>query len=150
MSPYPCSDKSLVRTLSCWFFRCNPFFFFLSADCDDYCRPGLEVRGTDKETERQALPWWPSGKASVSRVGDLSTELCFPRWKYASGSECGTLGARCLPLQGPCYRTGWLSVSILWLGEIASLICNFCRVWQHIQLPKWICPWDTLCMLCVH
>ena len=38
---------------------------------------------------------------------------------------------------------GWPGVSILWMGEIASMICNF-SVWQHIQMCQQISPWDTL------
>ena len=40
-------------------------------------------------------------------------------------------------------ETGWPSVSILWLGEMESSICNF-SVWQHVKLSEQICPWDTL------
>ena len=40
-------------------------------------------------------------------------------------------------------KTGWPSVSILWLGEIESLIST---AWQHIQLPKQIHPYQTLCI----
>ena len=47
-----------------------------------------------------------------------------------------------------CYRvsteTGWTSVSILWLGEMESLICNFYSVWQHIKLSEQTRPWGTL------
>ena len=39
--------------------------------------------------------------------------------------------------------TGRPSVSILWLGEVESLICNF-SVWQHVQFSEQIRPWDTL------
>ena len=35
-------------------------------------------------------------------------------------------------------------VSILWLGEIESLICSFYLVWQHVKLSVQIRPWDTL------
>ena len=39
--------------------------------------------------------------------------------------------------------TGLCSVSILWLDEVESLICNF-SVLQHVKLFEQICPWDTL------
>ena len=39
--------------------------------------------------------------------------------------------------------TGWPGVSILLLGEIESLICNF-WVWQLVQLSEQIRSWDTL------
>ena len=32
---------------------------------------------------------------------------------------------------------------ILWLGEVDSLICNF-SVWQQVKLSMQIPPWDTL------
>ena len=44
--------------------------------------------------------------------------------------------------------TGWPSVSILWLGEVESLICNFCLsvaerkiVWADLSL-RYTCCWD--------
>ena len=47
-----------------------------------------------------------------------------------------------------CYRvsagTGWPGVSILWLGEVESLICNF---YLSVAARKIVCadhPWDTL------
>ena len=39
--------------------------------------------------------------------------------------------------------TGRPGVSILWLGEVESLMCNF-SVWQHAHLSEQIRPWDTL------
>ena len=46
--------------------------------------------------------------------------------------------------------TGRSSVSILWLGEIASLICNFYLMWQHTQLSGQVGFWDSLaCCWCV-
>ena len=40
--------------------------------------------------------------------------------------------------------TGWPGVSILWLGQVESLICSFTSVWQHVKLSEQIRPWDTL------
>ena len=62
------------------------------------------------------------------------------------------MGAPVATLPGAwCCRvstgTGHPGVGILWLGEVESLICNFCLsqwVWQHIQLSEQIHPWDTL------
>ena len=39
--------------------------------------------------------------------------------------------------------TGWSGVSILWLGEIESLICNFCHSVAACTIEQ-IRPWDTL------
>ena len=49
-----------------------------------------------------------------------------------------------------CYRvstgTGRPGVSILWLGEVESLIgmATSISVWQHVKLSEQIRPWDTL------
>ena len=40
--------------------------------------------------------------------------------------------------------TGRPSVSVLCLGEMESLICNFYLVWQHVKLSEQIHPWDTI------
>ena len=46
-----------------------------------------------------------------------------------------------------CYRvsvgTGWTGVSILWLGDIDTLI-SFISVWQDLQFSEQIQPWDAL------
>ena len=44
-------------------------------------------------------------------------------------------------------RTGWSSVSILWLSKIVRLICNFHLSVAHILINKQIHPWDKLRML---
>ena len=41
-------------------------------------------------------------------------------------------------------RTSWRSVSIWWLGEIASLICSFYFNVERVKLSKRIHPWDAL------
>ena len=53
------------------------------------------------------------------------------------------------PLPGAwCYRvsagTGWPSVSILWLGEMESLVCNFLLSVVARKISEQIRPWDTL------
>ena len=40
--------------------------------------------------------------------------------------------------------TGWPGVSILWLGEMESLICSFYLSVAARKLSEQICPWDTL------
>ena len=40
--------------------------------------------------------------------------------------------------------TGWPGVSILWLGEVDSLICNFYLSMAAGRLSEQIRPWDTL------
>ena len=40
--------------------------------------------------------------------------------------------------------TGRPGVSILWMGEMESLIATSISVWQHIKLSEQICPWNTL------
>ena len=59
----------------------------------------------------------------------------FSRSSHTSNLEIGALVV--ILLSTWHYRVsagaGWPGVSILWLGEIASLICIF-SVWQHIQM----------------
>ena len=47
-----------------------------------------------------------------------------------------------------CYRvstgTGRPGVSVLWLGEVERLICNFCLSVAARKLSEQIRPWDTL------
>ena len=79
------------------------------------------------------LPLWCRGKMSAWRVVDLGlirtfTMDFFSMSSHTSDWKIGTLVAT---LPGAwCYRiitgTGWPGVSVLWLGEIARLICNCC------------------------
>ena len=88
-------------------------------------------------------------KTSASGAEDPRIEFRFrqdfPRSSHTSHFKIGTPVAT---LPGAWYYrvsagTGQPSVSILWLGEIESLICNF-SVWQHVKLLEQIRPWDTL------
>ena len=83
------------------------------------------------------LPRWPNGKVSASRAENpgFESRFCgiFSGSSHTSDLKIGTLVAT---LPGAwCYRvstgTGWPGVSILWLGEVERLICNF-SVWQHV------------------
>ena len=40
--------------------------------------------------------------------------------------------------------TGQPSVSILWLGEVEHVTCNFCLIVAAYKLAWADCPWDTL------
>ena len=57
------------------------------------------------------------------------------------------------PLVSMDYRvnawTGWPGIRKLWLGEIASLICNFYLGWQQVQWSKQIHLQDTVYILFV-
>ena len=69
---------------------------------------------------------WPCGNTSTLRAGDPGIDPRFARSGHISGLQSGTVVAS---LPGVWrYRvsagTGWSGVSIL--GEMASLICNFC------------------------
>ena len=69
---------------------------------------------------------WSSCLASTLRGADLgSIPVSFSRSSHTSDLEIGTSVATL-----PGYRfsagTGLHGVSILWLGEIESFICNFC------------------------
>ena len=80
-----------------------------------------------------SLSWQPTDlvglvvKASASRAEDPGFESRLRRDFFRVDSKIGTPVAT---LPGAwCYRvsagTGWPSVSILWLGEMESLVCNF-------------------------
>ena len=88
-------------------------------------------------------------KASASRAEDLGFESRlrrdFPGLSHTSDLEIGTPVAT---LPGAWrYRvrvgTGRPGVSILWLGEVESLICNFCLS-VATSTVVFADPWDTL------
>ena len=78
-------------------------------------------------------PRWPSGwdvrlESRRFRVQFPLAVWCFFPVRHTSDLKIGTPVAT---LPGACrFRvsagTGWPSVSILWLGEVDRLICNFC------------------------
>ena len=89
-------------------------------------------------------------KASALRVVDTGFKSLF-RWDYSGSSHTCDLkiGTPVATLPGTLhYRvsawSGWPDVSILWLGEMESLICNFYLSVAHIKLSEQILPWDTL------
>ena len=69
---------------------------------------------------------WPSGKASASRAEDMGIDPWFPLLSQSSDLKLGTQVTLPSTL---CYRvidrTGWPIVCVLWMSEIASLICSF-------------------------
>ena len=69
----------------------------------------------------------------------------FPGSSHTSDFKIGTPAAA-LP-SAWCYRvsggTGQPGVSILWLGEMESWICNFCLSVAARKIV-WADPWDTL------
>ena len=74
-----------------------------------------------------------------------SNPICagiFPGSSHTSDLKIGTPVAT-LPgawLYRVSAGTSWPSVSILWLGEMQSLVCNSITVWQHVQLSSQIRP----------
>ena len=98
-----------------------------------------------------APPRWPSGKVSASRVegSEFESRLCriFSGLSHTSDLNIGT---PVTTLPGAWhYRvstgTGQPGVSILWLGEMESLICSF---YLSVAARKIVCAdpslWDTL------
>ena len=74
-------------------------------------------------------PRWPSGKASASRAEDR-VQLALGFFRGSSHTSDLKIGTPVATLQGAyCYRisagTGRPGVSLLWLGEVESLICYF-------------------------
>ena len=76
-------------------------------------------------------PRWPGGKASASRAEDPEFESRLRRdFLGSSHTSDSKIGTPVATLPGAWrYRvsagTGRPGVSILWLGEVESLICNF-------------------------
>ena len=75
----------------------------------------------------------------ASRVDDLGSESCL--WWDTSHTSVLKIGTPVATLPGIwCYRvsagTGWSGISILWLAEIESLICNFCLSAAAVQLSE--------------
>ena len=86
------------------------------------------------------LPW-------ERKIPGLNPD-CAGIFSGSSHSSDSKIGTPVATLPGAWrYRvsagTGRPGVSILWLGEVESLICNF-SVWQHVKLSEQICPCDTL------
>ena len=105
------------------------------------------------------FPWWDclTGlvvKASALRAKDPGFESRL--WQDFSGlshTSDSKIDTPVVTLPGAWrYRistgTGWPGVSILWLGEVESLICNF-SVWQHYNclsrsVPEILtCCWEV-------
>ena len=72
-------------------------------------------------------------KASASRAADPGFDFRLSRGDFAlsnhtsdfrTGTPVATL--LCTWRYRVSAEAGWLSVSILWPGEVESLICNFC------------------------
>ena len=101
---------------------------------------------------------WPSGKASASRAEDPAFESLLSReFSASSHTSDFKIGSPVATLPGAWrYRvsagTGRPGVSILWVGEVERLICNFCLsvaarkiVWEDPSGP-WktlACCWDV-------
>ena len=79
-------------------------------------------------SEREARTSLPAFPGRVIPVNDLNGV-----WRY-----------------GVSARTDWPGVSILWLAEIANLVCSLVSVWQHVQLSAQIHHLHTHCMLLGH
>ena len=79
----------------------------------------------------EGLPCWASGKASTMESGRPGFDPCFNHTYYAVAHKCNMRQLFAIPAsyknnmalakpEGGSAETGWLSVSILWMGEIAS------------------------------
>ena len=101
------------------------------------------------EPKRQleaAPPCWPSGKgvrpeSGRSWVQILRVTEFFRVKSYQWLKKWHSSGYPASWRYRFSTATGRPSVTILWLGEVESLICNF-LVWQHLQLCEQIRPWD--------
>ena len=86
-------------------------------------------------------------RASASGAEDPAFEYHL-RWDFPGSSHTSDLtGTPVATLPGAWHNrvstgTVQLGVSILWLGEVERLVCNF-SVSQHGKLSEQIRPWDT-------
>ena len=78
---------------------------------------------------RPSWPQWPGGKSWEWQtwVWTSPSPWVLSRWSHTSDVQIGTL---VVTLPGAWWRRindsiGWPRISILWMKEIASLICNF-------------------------
>ena len=70
----------------------------------------------------------------------------FSRWSHTSDLKTGTPMATLASAWHSRVNagTGWSSVSILWLNEVESLICNLYLSMAACKLSEQIHPWDRL------
>ena len=98
----------------------------------DHCLAGLVVKASASRATDPGFDFrlCQGDSSESSHTGDLKvgTPVATLPGAWRDRSSAGT----CLP-----------GVSILWLGEVESLICNFSE-WQHIKLSEQIRPWNTL------
>ena len=75
----------------------------------------------------------------------FKSRLSHTQWLKKNGAVVATL----LDPWHQRVRAGsdWPSISMLPLGEVASLMCNVCSVWQHVPLCKQFCTIRTLFLL---
>ena len=92
-------------------------------------------------------PRWPSGKASASRAEDPGFESrCAGIFSGSSHTSDSKIGTPVATLPGAWrYRvragTGRPGVSVLWMGEVESLICNF---YLSVAARKIVCADPSL------
>ena len=84
-------------------------------------------------------------KASASRAEDPGFKSHL-RWDFSGSSRISDSkpGTPVVTLRGTWRYRISAGVSILWLGEVESLICNFCLSVAAHKISVQICPWDTL------
>ena len=128
--------QNQIRTCTCTQTTQQSHVWYSSVNllCLYYMRSitGLRTHG---RVEEGVCEKWVGGRGGGGGTGsEMGDESMVIRWR---GCCCWL---RNVP--GVSARTGRPGVSILWLGEVESLISN--SVWQHIKLSEQIRPWDTL------
>ena len=73
------------------------------------------------------LHWWPGGEVSTLKAEEAGIDPCFPWGIHFRDFNIGTQVAS---LRAAWYyrvstMAGWPCVGILWVGEMATLSCNF-------------------------
>ena len=104
----------------------------LLSQCGSTCnclgRSVPEMKWDIKQRTNENSVGWPSGKASAWRVRDPGIKSCLftieaYQWLWTDGVVAILLEVW-RHIAGT--KTGWPGVSMLWLSDTLSLICNFC------------------------
>ena len=97
-----------------------------------------------------SLAWWLRRPPWEQKIPALNP-ACAGIFLGSSHTSDLKIGTPVATLPGAWrYRvstgTGQPGVSILWLGEVESVICNFCLSVAAHKIVQ-ICPWDTHMLL---
>ena len=94
-------------------------------------------------------PCWPCGKSILPQVQQTWLLFLLSVWTFFQVESFQWLTgwySSVFPASTWRYRvstgTGWPGVSMLWLGDVATLIYNFCLSVAALLLSEQICLWN--------